>query len=168
MSKTPENAIRLESLERDYQNTLTQYNRAVSNLARAQTGERIELLSKGERISVIEQATAPTEPNSPNRPLIAGGGLGVGIALALGVFLLLEVTNRSIRRPADLVKGLSIQPIATIPYLETSGGKTRRRALQTILIAGLAIGIPIGLWVVHTFYLPLDLIVDRVLGRFGL
>jgi uncharacterized protein involved in exopolysaccharide biosynthesis len=168
IGKTPENAIRLESLERDYQNTLTQYNRAVSNLARAQTGERIELLSKGERISVIEQATAPTEPNSPNRPLIAGGGLGMGVALALGVFLLLEVTNRSIRRPADLVKGLSIQPIATIPYLETSGGKTRRRALQTILIAGLAIGIPIGLWVVHTFYLPLDLIVDRVLGRFGL
>ena len=168
IENTPENAIRLESLERDYQNTLNRYNGAVANLARAQTGERIEVLSKGERITVIEQATAPTAPNSPNRPLIAGGGLGVGIALAVGVFLLLEVTNRSIRRPADLVKGLSIQPIATIPYLETSGGKTRRRALQTILIAGLAIGIPIGLWVVHTFYLPLDLIVDRVLGRFGL
>ena len=90
------------------------------------------------------------------------------MVLAVGAFLLLELTNRSIRRPADLVNGLSIQPIATIPYLETSGGKARRRALQTILIAGVAIGIPVILWAVHTFYLPLDLIFDRVLGRFGI
>lgn len=167
IERTPENAIRLESLEREYQNTLNQYNNAVENLARAQTGERIEVLSKGERISVIEQATPPSEPNSPNRPIIAGGGLVLGIVLAVGVFFLLEVTNRAIRRPADLVSGLSIQPIATIPYLETSGGKARRRALQTILIAGLAIGIPVGLWAVHAFYLPLDLIVDRLLSKFG-
>jgi len=168
INRTPENAIRLESLEREYQNTLNQYNGAVGNLARAQTGERIEVLSKGERISVIEQATAPSEPNSPNRPVIAGGGVALGMVLAVGVFLLLELTNRAIRRPADLVNGLSIQPIATIPFLETSGGKARRRALQTILIAGLAIGIPIALWAVHTFYLPLDLLVDRALGRLGL
>ncbi|SMX23450.1 GumC family protein [Boseongicola aestuarii] len=168
INRTPENAIRLESLEREYQNTLNQYNQAVANLARAQTGERIEVLSKGERISVIEQATPPSEPNSPNRPLIAGGGVVLGMLLAVGAFLLLELTNRAIRRPADLVKGLSIQPIATIPYLETSGGKARRRALQSILIAGVAIGIPAILWAVHTFYLPLDLIVDRALGRFGL
>lgn len=168
IERTPENAIRLESLEREYQNTLNQYNSAVQNLARAQTGERIEVLSKGERISVIEQATPPSEPNSPNRPIIAGGGVALGLALALGVFFFLELTNRAIRRPTDLVNGLSIQPIATIPYLETTGGKARRRALQTILIAGLAIGIPVILWSVHTFYLPLDLIVDRVLTRFGL
>ncbi|MBT8460600.1 MAG: lipopolysaccharide biosynthesis, partial [Boseongicola sp.] len=167
IERTPENAIRLESLEREYQNTLNQYNTAVQNLARAQTGERIEVLSKGERISVIEQATPPTEPNSPNRPLIAGGGVALGMALALGIFFLLELTNRAIRRPADLVKGLSIQPIATIPYLETTGGKARRRALQSILIAALAIGIPAVLWAVHTFYLPIDLIVDRVISRFG-
>lgn len=168
IGKTPENAIRLDSLEREYQNTLNQYNQAANNLARAQTGERIEVLSKGERISVIEQATAPTAPNSPNRPIIAGGGVAVGTALAIAAFMLLEVTNRAIRRPTDLVKGLSIQPLATIPYLESSGGKTRRRALQTILIASLAIGIPALLWAVHVFYLPLDLVVDRALEKIGL
>ena len=138
------------------------------NLARAQTGERIELLSKGERISVIEPGVPPTEPSSPNRLLISGGGVGLGIVLAVGLFLLLEMTNRAIRRPVDLTRGLSIQPLATIPYLETSGGKARRRALQTILILGLALGIPAALWAVHTFYLPLELIIDRLLNWFGL
>lgn len=48
IEKTPENAIKLEVLERDYENTLGQYNTAIANLAKAQTGERIEVLSKGE------------------------------------------------------------------------------------------------------------------------
>lgn len=168
ISRTPSIAIELESLEREYENTLDQYNNAVANLARAQTGERIELLSKGERISVIEPGVPPTEPSSPNRLLISGGGVGLGIVLAVGLFLLLEMTNRAIRRPVDLSRGLSIQPLATIPYLETSGGKARRRALQTILILVLALGIPAALWAVHTFYLPLDLIIDRLLNWFGL
>ena len=167
IEKTPENAIRLEVLERDYENTLGQYNAAVANLAKAQTGERIEVLSKGERISVIEQAVPPTEPNSPNRQLIAGGGIALGTILSVGLFFVLEFVNKTIRRPGDLTRGLSIQPLATIPYLETAGGKARRRALQTIVIAGLGVGIPIVLWALHTFYLPLDLLADRVLDRLG-
>ncbi len=167
IEKTPENAIKLEVLERDYDNSLGQYNSAVGNLAKAQTGERIEVLSKGERISVIEQAVPPTEPNSPNRPMIAGGGVALGTALAVGLFFFLELVNKTIRRPGDLTAGLSIQPLATIPYLETSGDKARRRALQTIVIAGLGIGIPIALWATHTFYMPLDLLTDRVVDRLG-
>lgn len=167
IENTPENAIRLEVLERDYENTLGQYNAAVANLAKAQTGERIEVLSKGERISVIEQAAPPTEPNSPNRQLIAGGGVALGTVMAIGLFFVLELINKTIRRPGDLTRGLSIQPLATIPYLETAGGKARRRALQTIVIAGLGIGIPIVLWALHTFYMPLDLLTDKVLGRLG-
>ena len=116
---------------------------------------------------MIEQATPPTEPNSPNRPLIAGGGVVLGAALAAGLYFILELVNKTIRRPGDLTRGLSIQPLATIPYLETSGGKARRRALQTIVIAGLGIGIPIALWATHTFYMPLDLLTDKVFDRLG-
>ncbi len=167
IEKTPENAIRLESLQRDYENTLEQYNAAVANRSAASSRERIETLAKGERITVIEQASAPTEPTSPNRRLVAGGGVVLGTALAAGVFVLLELLNRAVRRPIDLVRGLQIQPIATIPYLETSTGKKRRRFTQIVLIGALAIGIPIILWAVHMFYLPLDLIIDKILSRFG-
>ena len=167
IERTPENAIRLESLERDYSNALGQYNEAVANLATASNRERIETLSKGERITVIEQATAPTQPTSPNRRLIAGGGVALGTVLAVGVFLLLEMLNRAVRRPGDIVRGLSIQPIATIPYLETASGKTRRRLLQMIVVIALAIGIPAALWAVHMFYMPLDLLMSKILARFG-
>ena len=61
---TPGNAIALDTLERDYANTRTQYDQAVANRARAETGDLIEALAKGQRISVIEQAIAPREPKA--------------------------------------------------------------------------------------------------------
>ncbi len=68
---TPGNAIQLDALQRDYDNTQTQYNNAVARLGAAQTGDRIEALSKGQRITVIEQAVVPDQPSSPNRKKIA-------------------------------------------------------------------------------------------------
>ncbi len=168
IEKTPENAIALEALQRDYQNTQSQYNAAVGSLGKAQTGERIEVLSKGERISIIEQAIPPSEPNSPNRKVIAGGGVLLGTVLAGSFFLLMELMNRTIRRPVDLIRGIGVQPLVTIPYLETTQVRRRRRAFITIIIVGLAIAVPVALWAVHVFFMPLDLFVDKVLNKFGI
>ena len=165
---TPQVAIRLDELNREYENLQRQYNAALSALNAAQAGEKIELASKGERLRVIEQAVAPSEPNSPNRKKIAAAGAGAGFALAAGFFILAELLTRVIRRPSDIVTGLGIQPFATIPYLETTTSKNRRRALWTILIAILAVGIPAGLWAIHEYYLPLDYILDRIVDRLSL
>ena len=74
----------------------------------------------------------------------------------------------AIRRPSELVNGLGVQPLATIPYLETTGGKRRRRALSWLGLLAIAIGIPVALWFVHYYYMPLDLIFDKVIDRLGL
>ncbi len=110
----------------------------------------------------------PSSPPSPNRKLIAGGGVFAGTALAGLFFVLTELLNRTIRRPVDLMRGLGVQPLATIPYLEEESVRRRRRAMKTILVAGILIAIPIGLWAIHTFYLPLEVVIERVLDRVGL
>ena len=60
IDQTPANAITLAELQRDHNNIQTQYNRAVTRLASASTGERIEVTSQGQRISVIEHPSEPT------------------------------------------------------------------------------------------------------------
>lgn len=165
---TPSVANRLEQLEREYVNTQTQYTRAVAERAAAQTGDQIVANNKDERVTVIEQATPPSAPTSPNRKLIAGGGVFAGSALAALFFVLTELLNRTIRRPVDLMRGLGVQPLATIPYLEEESVRRRRRALKTILVVGILIAIPVGLWAIHTFYLPLELVIEQVLDRVGL
>lgn len=164
---TPGNAIALDTLERDYANLRAQYDDAVGNRARAETGDLIEVLSKGQRISVIEQAVPPREPTSPNRPLVMAAGLGGGIAVGLGFILLLELLNRAVRRPADLMAKLGIAPFATLPLMRTHAELRRRRAIILAAFAVALVGIPVAFWAVNTFYMPLDLLLRRALEKLG-
>ncbi|MDR6267663.1 GNVR domain-containing protein [Roseobacter sp. N2S] len=168
IEKTPANSIALDALQRDYENVQLQYNSAINRLSTAATGERIEVLSKGQRVSVIEQAVTPTEPTSPNRPLIAGGGTFFGILAGIGAVFLLEMMNRSVRRATDLTRSLGITPLATFPYTRTPRQAAQRRAIIAAATLVVILGIPALLYFIHTFYLPLDLIIDRITNQVGL
>ena len=165
---TPAVAIRLDELEREYDNTQSLYNQAVADRAAAQTGEQIEVNKQGERVTLIDPAVAPSAPTSPNRKLVAGGGVFAGAGLAGVFFILTELLNRSIRRPVDLSRALGVQPLATIPYLEEVSVRRRRRVFKAIFVGSVVMAIPIGLWAIHTLYLPLDLVIEQVLDRVGL
>ena len=165
LERTPEISIEIEALERNYQNVQDQYNTAISRLSAAATGERIELLAKGERITVVEQASPPGAPTSPNRPLIAGAGAVAGIALGIAAIVLLELLNQSIRRPVDLESKLGITPLATLPYIRTRRELIWKRSVILLLIAAVVVGGPALLYAVHTFYLPLDLLIERATAK---
>ena len=165
---TPGNAIVLDTLQRDYANARAQYDQAVANRARAETGDTIEALSKGQRISVIEQAIAPREPESPNRPIVAAAGIGGGLVLGLAFVALLELLNRSIRRPVELTTKLGITAFGTLPHIRTRSEVLRRRLIIGSAFALVLLVLPAGLWFVQTQVMPLDQLLDQVLARAGL
>lgn len=165
IDQTPANAITLAELQRDHDNIQTQYNNAVTRLASASTGERIEVTSQGQRISVIEYPVVPSGPTKPNRLMIAGGGTVFGIGLGLGLILVLELLNRSVRRPEDLINKLEVWPIATIPYMRSRKEVIMYRLAWVAVILAIMVGVPAAVWAVHTYYLPLDLIAERVMDK---
>ena len=126
------------------------------------------MTSKGQRFSLIEPAVAPSSPTEPNRVLIAGAGVAGGIGAGLGLILLLELLNRSIRRPAELTGQLGIQPFVTIPYMRTQRETRVKRALMLTVLALILIGIPVALFAIHSYYLPLDLLFRQMAGMVGL
>lgn len=166
--RTPANAITLEALERDHANIQAQYNETVAGLAKAETGERIELLSKGQRITVIEQAAVPTKPAAPNRILIAGGGIVLGLGAGAGLVLLIVLLNPTVRRSADITRALGITPLGTLPYVQTRGEILRRRLMMLGVLGGGAAATAAALYVVETQVMPLVLIVDRLGATLGL
>lgn len=168
ISRSASNAIRLAELERDYDIIQTRYGSAVSNLNAARMSERLESTAQGQRISVIESANVPRVPSGPDRPRIAILGVLAGIALAAGYFMLLEFLNRAVRRPAELAERFSITPIATIPYMESRGERFLRRGGLLTATFVVLVSVPAALWYIDTYYLPLELIVQRGLARFGL
>ncbi|SFE80287.1 GumC family protein [Roseivivax sediminis] len=131
---TPGNSIALDSLRRDRDNTQQQYDDAVSRYSAAATGERIEVLSKGARLSVVQPAEIPTRPSKPNRKMIAAGAGLFGVFLGLGAILLLEFTRKRIRRPVEIKRALGITPLATFSYSRSPQEVAYNRAF----VAGLA------------------------------
>ena len=168
IERTPQVSIRLDELEREYENTQTLYAEARAARSTAEQGVDVETSAKGERVDVIEQASVPSNPTSPNRKVIAGGGVLAGSALAGLFFTLTELLNRTIRRPIDLTRALGVQPLVTLPYLEDENVRRRRNILKTAFMIGALIAIPVALWAVHTFYLPLDLLVEQISLRVGI
>ncbi len=168
IAATPANALNLGRLERNFANLRAQYDQAISNQATAEVGDTIEALSKGQRISVIEQAIAPSRPIKPNRTRIAAMGIAAGLAMGGGLVLLLELLNTAVRRPADIVNGLQITPLMTIPYMRTSGQIWRRRLVIIFGILAVSAGLPAALWYIDTNIRPLQPIIESVLARVGI
>ncbi len=168
IERTPANAITLAAMERDLSNIERLYSTALARLQVAQMGEQVEDAGGGERITILEAASVPTTPSSPNRKAIIGIGVAIGLALAAGLFLLLELLNQSIRRPADIIRALEITPLATVPRIESAGRRRMRRAAQFVTLVIVLAGVPTALWMIDTYYLPLDLLYERLIGRIGL
>ncbi|MEM9433443.1 MAG: lipopolysaccharide biosynthesis [Pseudomonadota bacterium] len=165
IAKTSANQIALDALERDYENIQGQYNAAVDRLNEARVGERIEVSSRGQRITVIENANVPTVPSGPSRRKIVAAGVGAGLLAMAAIFFLLETLNRTIRRPAELVSALGVTPIAAIPYIESASRRFARRSFQVTSFLVVLVGVPLGLWLLDQYYLPLNQIADQLIDR---
>ena len=167
IGEATQNGFTIAKLQRDLDGIRSDFQTARNRLSAAETGERIELLAKGQRISVIEQALVPSSPISPNRPLIAAAGFGGGVAAGLGLIVLLELLNKSIRRPVELTQRLGITPIGVVPYIRTDREIAIKRAVIAIVVALLLIGVPALLLLVHSFVTPLDRLLEPFVNRLG-
>ena len=168
INATPENAIELGKLERDYDNIRAQFNQATMGLAEARTGERIESLAKGQRIVVIEEASVPEFPSSPNRRLIIAASIGAGAVVVVALFLLLEMMSATIKRPIQITNDLGVKPFATVPYIVDTRQVVRRRLLITLLVLAVALGVPWILNYVHTQVMPLGVMLEELRQMVGI
>ncbi|MCA1439195.1 lipopolysaccharide biosynthesis protein [Ensifer sp. IC4062] len=162
---TPASETALNSLERNRLNVQTQYNAAIARRAEALIGEQIELRSDGGRLSLLEPAAPPQSPISPHRRRIVAMGGAAGIGLSLALVALLEILNRTVRRPSELAQLLQYQPLATIPHVPTPAelrAASRKRGMARAMAAVLvAAGIPGTLATIHYYYSPLELVFNN-------
>ena len=85
----------------------------------------------------------------------------------MGLVLLLELLNDSVRRPEDLVARFGISPFTTIPYIRTRQQVFLQRSLKLVTILAIIIGIPAAVYAVHVYYLPVDQVAEKVMNRLG-
>jgi len=81
--------------------------------------------------------------------------------------VLIELLNRTARRPEDIIKRIGVRPLASIPYMHSRGEIFRKRLVKAVVYLTILIGLPAAVYAVHLYYLPLDLLADRVMNKIG-
>ena len=72
-------------------------------------------------LTVLGSAVTPQHPVFPNKPLILGGSLSLGLAMGVLVGLLLELFGRRVRGAEDL-KSINVPVLAIVPMTRAQGG----------------------------------------------
>ena len=168
IAKTPEVEAQLSALMRDYDNLQAQYKLAQSKTSVAETGQQMEEDRQAERFEVLEQASVPDEPISPNKPRILLGGAFASIGAGVGLVILLELLDKSIRSTTDLERLLQIRPLIAIPYVVTPAERKRKKRAVRKWVFLVVSSIGIAVYLVNQFYLPLDVLITHLWQRTGM
>jgi uncharacterized protein involved in exopolysaccharide biosynthesis len=110
-----EQAMQLENRASTLRN---QYQQVSENLLKAQNSARMASEQRAEHLSLVEPATLPDRPFSPNRPLLIAVGAGAGLVLGLVLALGLELLSRPVRSPRQ-IEQLGYPMIGVVPLLKT-------------------------------------------------
>ncbi len=112
-------------LTRDHQTVLDSYNELLKKRDASAMSQQFDQSKQNDRFHVLEPANYPNEPSFPKLPYFAGGGLGAGLMLGLGLSLLLEMHDTSMRSEHDVEVVLRLPVLAMIPVIAPKGGKAR-------------------------------------------
>jgi hypothetical protein len=123
----------------------------------------MELQDKSMSFRVLDPAVVPTKPSKPNRPFIILLGIIGGIGLGIGVIVLLDMINPSIKTLDDL-KEYGVPVLAVIPKVRDEEQIAKQRTRDRWIYAVGLIGLLIALSFLTVEFLHLGL-VDKVIAK---
>jgi succinoglycan biosynthesis transport protein ExoP len=165
--KTPQVERGLITLMRDHESAQKKYAEIHAKQMNAKIAENLEGENKAERFSLLEPPAFPDRPSKPDRIKILLMGIFAAFGGSGGLVLLLETINQRIRGQEALAIAIRQRPMLAIPYIviedEVIG---RKRLLKRVAIAVAAV-IVISAVLLHFLYMPLDILMMKIIARFG-
>jgi uncharacterized protein involved in exopolysaccharide biosynthesis len=126
-SYNPELESKYAPLARERDLLQAQYTDLREKFTAASLAESVESEDKGQMLSLVEAARAPTSPIEPNRVMLLFVGLVIGLAAALSVASLTDAMDTTVRGSRDVEMLLRMSPIAMIPFIDTPEDVISRR-----------------------------------------
>ena len=102
MEETPKVEQEYLALQRDYENAHKKHMDVMNKLLEARIGEGMEESQKAEKFTLIDPASYPEKPVSPNRLMICCGGIILGLAAGVGTVLVSDQLDHSVKDADDL------------------------------------------------------------------
>jgi len=105
-------------LTRDYQSALDFYNDLLKKRSESAMLTSLHQEKNTDHFRVLDPPTLPSEPSFPIRLYFALGGLGLGLVLGIGMALLREARDTTLRTEKDVELLLQVPTLVLIPSVD--------------------------------------------------
>jgi polysaccharide chain length determinant protein (PEP-CTERM system associated) len=131
LQRLPIHEQELAKITRDYEISKANYRSLLDKKFSAEMATDMEHRQKSERFTVIDPARVPEKPISPNRPLLGGGGMLLGLVIGLAFGVGAELRKNVVLGEWELPAGVPV--LGRLPYIlpivaepDQPGGKIGR------------------------------------------
>jgi polysaccharide chain length determinant protein (PEP-CTERM system associated) len=134
----------LVELMRDYDTLQKIYSSLLAKKEDSKISANLERRQIGEQFKILDPARLPERPYSPNRARIDFIGALVGLAVGLGLCVLMEYRDSSFRSEQDILASLALPVLAVVPRV-TTAAETRTRGRRRFVVGALAAAATVAL-----------------------
>lgn len=127
LNLTPVREQQLAEVTRNYQNSRENYQSLLQRKMQSALASNLETRQAGEKFTLLDSASLPVKPSEPDRGRIVLVSWALGLLLGIGLMVLRELTDRTVRTVRDISEFGSLSVIAQIPVLRSPGESTRHR-----------------------------------------
>jgi len=121
---TPGVEEQYKKLTRDYDTSQKFYSGLLDKKSESEMTSDMERRQQGEQIRVQDAATFPDAPSFPERPYFGGGGLAAGLVLGLGLVIMFELRDSSVRDELDVEACLDLPTLVSLPFVYDANDKS--------------------------------------------
>ena len=122
ISLSPSVEQQYKELTRDYQTSSDNYNDLLKKQTASQMGKDLQTQQQGEQFTILDPASLPESPTYPDHKLFGLGGLAGGLMIGVGIVLVIEMRDNTLRTERDVEFFLKVPTLAMVPALELQGG----------------------------------------------
>ena len=130
----PTREAELIELTRDYSTLQNMYTSLFAKLGESKIAANVERQQIGEQFKILDPASVPERPFSPDRFRILLMGSALGLMIGLGLIALLEYRDSSFKTEADVLRVLQLPVLAIVPMM-SSEREHRARRRRKLLVA---------------------------------
>jgi polysaccharide chain length determinant protein (PEP-CTERM system associated) len=141
VENTPKREMELIGLQRNYNNLLDTYKKWLVRKLESDIAVNMERKQQGQQFRVIDRASIPQRPISPDVQTILLICVGAALAVGGGLIFLLDLLDRSVKIPEGVEKELGVPILATVPKFPDSRDRFFHRINQAMTSAFGLLGI---------------------------
>ncbi len=136
LNETPIAEQQLADLTRDYDQSKANYDSLLKKQMQSQLATNLEKRQEGEQFRIIDPASLPTKPVSPDRLKMSLMGIFGGLVVGIGLMVLFEALDDRVFKEDEITRIVNARILSGIPHLSTPDELKQQRRQRVLEWSG--------------------------------